>query len=65
MAVMTALTPHQLRVAKLALRLRYYQHTIAGYFGINQGRISEFKNSPLFDRVEPASELPSGFPQQS
>lgn len=65
MTPVAALNPSQQRVAKLALRLRYYQHTIAAYFGVNQGRISEFKNSPLFDRVEMASELPAGFPQQS
>lgn len=59
---MTALTPNQQRIAKLALRLRYYQHTIAAYFGVNQGRVSEFKNSPLFEKVEPAQELPPGFP---
>jgi predicted XRE-type DNA-binding protein len=60
---MSALTCEQQRITKLALRLRYYQHQIAAFFGINQGRISEFKNSSLFDRVEPANELPAGFPQ--
>lgn len=59
---MTALTPHQQRVAKLALRLSYYQHTIAAFFGVNQGRISEFKNSTRFHAVPPADELPKGFP---
>lgn len=59
---MTALTPSQQRIAKLALRLRYYQHTIAAYFGVNQGRVSEFKNSLQFDEIEAASELPAGFP---
>jgi hypothetical protein len=59
---MPALTPNQQRIAKLALRLRYYQHTIAAYFGVNQGRVSEFKNSPQFDKIEAASELPAGFP---
>lgn len=61
---MTALTPNQQRIAKLALRLRYYQHTIAAYFGVNQGRISEFKNSPHYERAEMAGELPAGFPSQ-
>ena len=56
------LTPEQQRITKLALHQHYYQHQIAAHFGINQGRISEFKNSPLFERVEPAPELPSGFP---
>lgn len=59
---MAPLTPEQQRIAKLALRLRYYQHTIAAYFGINQGRISEFKNSPAYRATEPASELPPNFP---
>lgn len=59
---MSALTPHQMRVAKLALKLRYFQHTIAAHFGVNQGRISEFKNSAMFRKVHPASTLPAGFP---
>ena len=59
---MSYLTEEQKRIAKLALRLRYYQHTIAAYFGINQGRISEFKNSPSYRSVEAAPELPPGFP---
>ena len=65
MTVMARLTPDEQRIAKLALRLRYFQHTIAAYFGINQGRISEFKNSPIYERVEPAGELPAGFPHHS
>lgn len=59
---MSSLTMKQMRVAKLALHLRYYQHTIASHFGINQGRISEFKNSPMFHKVPPAVTLPAGFP---
>lgn len=59
---MAALTAHQQRVAKLALRLSYYQHTIAAFFGVNQGRISEFKNSSYFHAVPSAEELPRGFP---
>lgn len=61
---MSGLTMHQMRVAKLALRLRYYQHTIASHFGINQGRISEFKNSPMFRKVKAAVRLPVGFPSR-
>ena len=56
------MTTYQQEIAKLALRLRYYQHTIAGYFGINQGRISEFKNSAFFASVTPAAALPADFP---
>lgn len=61
---MSGLTLNQMRVAKLALRLRYYQHTIAGFFGCNQGRISEFKNSRMFREVPPADSLPNGFPSR-
>lgn len=60
---MPGLTPHQQRVAKLALHLSYYQHTIAAFFGVNQGRISEFKNSRSFHAVGPAKQLPPGFPR--
>ncbi len=59
---MPALTPHQQRVAKLGLSLSYYQHSIAAFFGVNQGRISEFKNSRHFHTVSPANQLPPGFP---
>ncbi len=61
---MSSLTMRQMRIAKLALRLRYYQHTIASYFGVNQGRISEFKNSPMFRKVPSAVSLPAGFPSR-
>jgi hypothetical protein len=59
---MSGLTRDQQRIAKLALRLRFHQHTIAAYFGINQGRISEFKNSPGYESVDLAPGLPPGFP---
>lgn len=47
---------------KLALILGYWQHNIAAFLGINQGRISEFKNSPRFDATPTADHLPPGFP---
>lgn len=59
---MSDLSPDQQRIAKLALKHRYYQHHIAAYFGCNQGRISEFKNSVAFEKVEPAPFLPPDFP---
>jgi hypothetical protein len=49
-------------VVKLALILGYWQHRIAAYLGINQGRISEFKNSPRFTATSAADHLPPGFP---
>lgn len=59
---MRSLDAEQQRVAKLALLSGYYQHQIAAYFDLNQGRISEFKRSPYFDTVAPAIELPKDFP---
>ncbi len=47
---------------KLALLWGYWQHRIAAYLGINQGRISEFKNSPRFGATSTASHLPPDFP---
>ena len=54
--------PDAYPVVKLALLKRIKQHLIAAYYGINQGRISEFKNSSLFVAVKPATLLPDGFP---
>jgi hypothetical protein len=47
---------------KLALLMGYWQHRIAAYLDINQGRISEFLNSPRFDATPMATELPPDFP---
>lgn len=58
----SSLTTLDYPIIKLALSLRYFQHTIAAYFGVNQGRISEFKNSPFFATIAPATALPVGFP---
>lgn len=49
-------------LVKLALILGYWQHRIAAYLGINQGRISEFKNSPRFAETRAADQLPPDFP---
>jgi len=59
---MRYLTDDQKRVAKLALQSGYFQHQIAAYYDLNQGRISEFKRSAQFSKVAPATELPADFP---
>lgn len=59
---MRHLTDEQKRVAKLAMMSGYYQHQIAAYYDLNQGRISEFKRSEQYQKVAPAAELPSDFP---
>lgn len=56
------ITEPDVPVVKLALRLGYWQHVIAAYFGENQGRISEIKNGKLFPGAPIADELPSDFP---
>jgi hypothetical protein len=47
---------------KRALSAGYYQHTVAGYFLTNQGRISEIKNEKWGCEVPPAEYLPPDFP---
>jgi hypothetical protein len=59
---MRSLTTDQQRVAKLAIMAGYFQHQIAAYYDLNQGRISEFRRSEQFDKVPPAPELPADFP---
>jgi len=56
------ITEPDVPVVKLALRLGYWQHVIAAYFGENQGRISEIKNGKLFPGAPVADELPPDFP---
>jgi len=50
---------------KLALKLGYDQHIIAGYFGDNQGRVSEVNTGKRWTDVAPASALPPDFPAQA
>ncbi len=49
-------------IVTLALRLGYWQHVIAAYFGENQGRISEIKTGKLFKGAPVADHLPPDFP---
>lgn len=58
----TNLDDAMIAVAKLALRLGYYQHEVAAYFGINQGRISEVNTGKRGGEVSPSDYLPPDFP---
>jgi len=49
-------------IAKRAINLGYYQHDIAAYFKINQGRISELNTGKLAPYVAPSETLPPDFP---
>jgi len=64
MAAIADVSEEDAPLVKLALILGYWQHRIAAYLGINQGRISEFKNSSRFTDTIPADELPPDFPTQ-
>lgn len=56
------LSPAQAAIVKRALSLRYYQHVIAAYFGVNQGRVSEIKSGKHFAGISMANSLPPDFP---
>lgn len=53
---------HSAGVVKLALKYGYHQHIIAGYFGDNQGRVSETKHGKRWAEIPPAATLPPDFP---
>jgi hypothetical protein len=53
---------HSAGVVKLALKYGYHQHTIAGYFGDNGGRVSEIKTGKRHPDVPMAANLPPDFP---
>lgn len=55
-------TGDMIAVIKRALQLGYFQHIIAGYYGTNQGRISEIKNGLWGSKVVAADQLPPDFP---
>lgn len=60
---MVDIDPSDYPVAKRALMQGYKQHTIAALLGgFNQGRISEFKNGPIYPTVTPALSVPAGWP---
>ena len=52
----------KIAVIKRALMVGYYQHIIAGYYGINQGRISEINRGKRGDHVAASDYLPPDFP---
>ena len=52
-------------IVKRALSKGYFQHIIAGYFLINQGRVSEIKNGKRWSEVTPADCLPDDFPARA
>ena len=49
-------------VIKLARSLGYYCHTIAAYYGFNQGRIPDVTKGRIHPEVSPADRLPADFP---
>lgn len=61
---MTTRSPNaeQAAIIKLARQRGYYCHTIAAYFGFNQGRIPDVTKGRIHPEVEPANDLPPDFP---
>lgn len=52
----------QAAIIKLARQMGYYCHTIAAYFGFNQGRIPDVTKGRIHPEVSAASALPDDFP---
>lgn len=48
------ITEQNAAIIKALLTRRWYQHYIAGLFGLNQGRVSEIKQGKRFGNVEAA-----------
>ena len=57
------LTPEMIAVAKRARLMGYYNHEIAAYYRINQGRISEINTGKRGVGIQPAMTLPEDFPK--
>lgn len=55
-------TPEIVAVTKLARAKGYYNHIIASYFQINQGRIAEINTGVRGAGIAPAATLPPDFP---
>jgi hypothetical protein len=50
-------------IIKRARMMGYFNHVIAAYFGINQGRIAEVNTGKKGAGITPASMLPADFPK--
>lgn len=59
----TRLTPEMIAVAKRARLMGYFNHIIAAYYRINQGRIAEINTGKRGVGIPPAAKLPDDFPK--
>ena len=57
------LTDDMIAVIKLARTKGYFNHVIASYFVVNQGRIAEVNTGQRGAGIAPAANLPADFPQ--
>lgn len=58
----TYLTPEMIAVTKRARLMGYFNHIIASYFRVNQGRIAEVNTGKRGAGIAPADALPDDFP---
>lgn len=56
------LTTEAIALIKRAIGLGYFQHDIAAYFGLNQGRVSEVNTGKRGAEIRAADQLPPDFP---
>lgn len=56
------MTTERIAITKRARMLGYFNHVIAAYFGVNQGRIAEVNTGLRGAGVKPADRLPPDFP---
>lgn len=57
-----SLTSEMIAVIKRAREMGYFNHIIAAYYRINQGRIAEVNTGKRGAGVQPATRLPDDFP---
>lgn len=57
-----SLTADMIAVIKRARMMGYFNHIIAAYYRINQGRIAEVNTGQRGAGIAPAASLPADFP---
>lgn len=58
----TSVNSEMIAVIKRARLMGYFNHVIAAYYRINQGRIAEVNTGKRGSGIPPATTLPADFP---
>ena len=61
----TSVTSEMIAVIKRAREMGYFNHIIAAYYRINQGRIAEINTGKRGVGIAPAPRLPDDFPARA